>query len=308
MACHAEAHHNEASSRASPFVVQAMAASWDSLCPEMRGHVFAALSLLDLGRAAPTCRDFRAAYTARLSAAHPAAVEAGVSRYGAAFLRTHGIVILRLLRGVDLFSGGSRREGVVRILHDGTLRLGYPSYWGIARHGTVIVQDSYRPVPIPLVQEHFNVRDRWSHPERYGGWPWQFYAGPASDCEGPSLSYTCYLAGEYLCIDMSCGIAQCREAAGALVAICKHVQAVSRLSARISQGPDVKLAVQVIIGSSTSLQHHVDLSEARLDGIAAAFLPLSKVIHVLRFCCPLLRHGLLRNCSLGKLQTILREI
>jgi hypothetical protein len=178
--------------------VQAMAASWDSLCPEMREQVFAALSLLDLGRAAPTCRDFRAAYTARLSAAHPAAVDAGVSFFGEGFLRAHSRLLSRFSRGLDVFSGcdfSARSVQDFHILGDGTVQV-HRDLTGV----------SGRPASV--------VNQYGAYCKRLGVRPHLFDVGPpgyGDPC--PYFGQACHSEGGHLHIRLACEPEHCAQAA-----------------------------------------------------------------------------------------------
>jgi hypothetical protein len=154
------------------------------------------------------CRDFRAAYKARLFAAHPAAVELGVSWFGKAYLRAHSTVVLRLLSGLDLFTGDTvtGRPCSFYILEDGTLETS--QYWCTGASLVTIVSEQ-KPDP--------------TRPGARG-----FYAARVPDPHGrvrPSFVLECSMHDGDVSIAVSCNGVRCREAAGALAAICQYIQA-----------------------------------------------------------------------------------
>jgi hypothetical protein len=174
-----------------------MAASWDSLCPDMKEQIFAPLSLLDLGRAAPTCQDFRAAYKARVSAAHPAAVEAGVSLFGEAFLRELSIQMLGQSRRVQLFARG-----------------GVDVDWWIT------------PSVYDLLEHRKGFS--WSH-YYYGRLQDSFHRFPQMVPDCPTFTIHCVKQGPALRVTVRCDSAHCRQAAGAFAAgafaaVCEYLQ------------------------------------------------------------------------------------
>jgi hypothetical protein len=204
-------------------LVQAMAASWDSLCPDMREQVFAAVGLLDLGRAAPTCRDFRAAYKARLSAAHPAIVGKAVSSVGEAFLKAHSTVMSRLSRDLGPFAGEEY--------------LGQDHFFYKWGDGTLTKQ---RPDCADGVAVGLCRRELWSQ-----------FLGPGlryvslqrpTGPKGMSLRAQCVLKSRALHIIAACDTTNCREAAGELAAVCKYILVEEGGSSSAGHGKALHLA------------------------------------------------------------------
>lgn len=278
-------------------------ATWDALPPEMKDSVFAALTLLDLGRAAPTSREFRAAYQARLAAAHAAVVQKGTSYYGEAFLEAHSTVILRLFWGLDLFSGGTyggqRRHGF-HILKDGTLKHGHPPEGLFLRSSLVFERILIRPTPIIITdgnKEVDHLGDMRPHCFRT--------VPPIGFCRHSFFRLVCYPAGEYMCVHMLCRISECEAAAGALAVMCKHIKAHCGGPAT-QQGQLLKLAVQLEIGVNGYRSRSDLLSEAQGEAIAAALLPLFPLIQVLKFLYLPPEMKVLECASLGKLQDIIQ--
>jgi hypothetical protein len=232
----------------------------------------AALSLLDLARAAPTCRDFRAAYQARVSAAHPAAVEKAVSGLGDAFLKSHVTLVLRLAMGLDLFSGGrflgrdsdSRYLGSAFYIHgDGTLAEMLP---GEYRPEVCLARVSHDAL---CHGDHAFAVDRITKPKcislRIWSGIWRVM--------GPGFPRT--RGSDEVRITWWCQASDCQEAAGELAALCRYVQAEQERC-----GEAFKLTAEFIIGSSRAFVNVGFPSELDLDGIAAALLPLSQLVRI----------------------------
>jgi hypothetical protein len=267
-----------------------MAASWDSLCGNMREQVFAALSLLDLGRAAPTCRDFRAAYKARLSAAHAVAVERAVSYFGEAFLRGHSTLIYRVSRGLELFSGTRYRGQDLRFYmsRDGTLSKTCPDPFD---------------GPCPLLVVCWGSYDQKGRSRR--GFT---VFTELTEHEDPCyFSIYCLKEPGRLRIDVRCGMTQCREAAGAFAAICKYLPAEAGSASRRRRG--TALIPPIVLGfrqSSKDVEGAYP-SGSDVNGIAAALLPLSHVVEIERASWCFINHYItpppLINASIWNLQS-----
>ncbi len=276
--------------------MQAVAGSWDSLCLDTREQVFAALSLLDLGRAAPTCRDFRAAHKARLSAAHPAAVEAGVSLFGEAFLRAHSTLLSRFSRRMDVFSGGAFSGGFVpefHILGNGKVQL----------HSSPAVDGRH---PASRVVEY------WRYSKQHGTRPYLTIVGPLDSADpSPYFGLTCRLGGGYLHICVACDPQHCTQAAGAFAAVCEYLQADQAWLSRQGQDDAWKVAVEFAFTDAetrwpTPLVGHP--TAAQVVDIAAAVLPLSHLAESMTFFLspPDQPDQPLVVSSLGKLEILCR--
>jgi hypothetical protein len=273
-------------------VVQAMTAGWDSLCPDMMGQIFAALSLLDLGRAAPTCRGFRAAFKARLSAAHPAAVEAGVSLFGEAFLRAHSTLLLRMSTGLDLLSGAEfscRQSRRFHILPDGTYQLSYDHPGGGAR-------------PTSCVAQVGRCDNRVVHAQCFSAMPCSDTLGVPYRHPNPYFALACKVGVGYVCICVACEMAYCGQTVGAVAAICGEYL---RESGTWSGAQEV--AVQFVF-KRRPLPHSALPTAAQLDEIAAAMLPLSRMFRAMAFFLVTPGQTAIAHGNLGKLETVCREI
>jgi hypothetical protein len=240
--------------------VQAMEASWDSLCPDMREQIFALLSLLDLGGAAPVSREFSAAYKARLSAAHPAAVEAGVSAFGEAFLRKLTTQIVGPCSGAYLmYSKGADVN------------------WSMSYDATEASSDSWA---------------RLLH--TWGGFPWpplyDYCGRPSRDYhvfseitpECPSFSIRCVKQRGALRVTVICDSAHCREAAGAVAAVCDYLEPELEWSVPRRYGKPLKAALVFQFTHHKGAAVAGYLRQAELNGIAAALLPLSELVDIKR--------------------------
>lgn len=260
--------------------VQTQMAPWDALPPEMKDTVFATLSLLDLGRAAPTCREFRAAYKARLAAANAATVQKAAACVSEAVLRAHSTLILRLFWGVDLFSGGDfggMRYKAFDILDDGTYGVGSRPHLQRPLPVSRVFENQFSPPPMILPDGKRRVH------RSYDTRPQCFTASPPWNVGyHPRFALECYSAGEYICIHVWCRILEFREAAAALALTFKYIEADSGRPAGRQQRQALKLAVQFkfCVDESSPLS---DLSVAHLDDIAAALLPLFPLLRVLQF-------------------------
>ncbi len=181
--------------------LQAMAASWDSLCCNMTDKIFGCLSLLDLGRAAPTCRDFRAAYKACLSAAHLPAVEAGVSCFGEAFVNK---LSRKIWSDAVLF----------QLLSPGKYR-GIDVDWYISHDAPA---GGYSDKPGWLSPRRGLTRARWCE---NGYKPSYFKEFPQMPPGCPSFGIHCVKEDHALRVTVSCFSSHCQETAGALAAVCE---------------------------------------------------------------------------------------
>jgi hypothetical protein len=277
--------------------VQVMMASWGSLCGNMREQVFATLSLLDLGRAAPTCRDFRAAYKARLSAAHPAIVQKAASGIGEAFLRRHGTVMLRLSRGLDLVSGGKYRGP-------------NPFFYTLGNRTLV----KHRPDPVnrfwkPAPKEGF--ASLWGDITP-GVRAVEVLRLNGPQCEG--LQLRCVFESRTLRILAECqGTKHYAEAAGELAFICQYILVERARSSCRGRGEGFELALDFVFDvQGRSENGGWSAVEAELDGIAAALLPLSRVVRIRLMACSNPTEMFTSDRvygqlpSLGKLQAICR--
>jgi hypothetical protein len=152
-----------------------MAAGWDDLCNNVKEKIFALLTLHELARAASISPDFRQASMARLSAAHPAAVELGVRWFGEAYLRAHATVILRLFLGVDLFSGDLLADApAVRSVRDRTAAEEVyarerSESLGVLSCGTLTDGPAVRPAHDRTAIEQVRARERSESPDLYSG-------------------------------------------------------------------------------------------------------------------------------------------
>ncbi len=249
--------------------VQAAVASWDSICPDMKELIFAPLSLRDLGRAAPTSRDFRAAYKARLSAANPAAVAEAVSWFGEAFLRTHATLILRLFSGVDPFSGseGAEEHSLFHILaSDGTLGRGWAQR-NTRQHlsqNTRVGSGSFE-----YIADYRRIRSPTLHPQP----------------EFCSFELACdYRAGDYMFIHVLCRIAHCWKVAGAIGAICEYLLADPEWSARQEECDARQIVVRFPFKCTPGEKvANGNWSGTQVHDIAAATLPLTQLYKSLSF-------------------------
>jgi hypothetical protein len=246
-------------------LVQRVAASWDSLCPDLKEQIFAPLSLPDLGRAAPISRDFRAAYKARLSTAHPAAVDAGISLFGEKFLRDLSTQIIIHARRVHLMYRGG---GDVR--------------WCLSHcspyDGYSNPRCSYPGRSLFCWADYFGL-PKCTHPE-----------SPQIVCPHncPSFSVRCVKQGCALHIKVSCFSAQCREAAAAVAAVCGYLHGeVGSSTPRRCRKP-LKPALFFNVYERDPARVGARPSEGEVSGVVTALLPLSSMVDIRRISWALL--------------------
>jgi hypothetical protein len=225
----------------------------------MKELIFAPLSLRELGRAAPTCQDFRAAYTARLSAAHLAAVEAGFSCFGEAFLRELSIQILGHARRSHLMFRGGGDVG-----------------WCLSH------RQQYNG--------YSESSDGPGYPQVRLSWWNDYYGRPERTCPEfpqiagacPSFSVACVKQGRILRVTANCYSGHRRQVAGAVAAVCGYLEREVGGSTPARCGKPLKPALVFDIYERDPFKVGGRPSEGEIIGVVAALLPLSKVVDIER--------------------------
>jgi hypothetical protein len=273
-------------------LVQAMEESWGSLCCNMMDNIFVSLSLLDLWRAAPTCRDFRAAYKARLSVEHRIAVAKAVPCFGGAFLQALGTLIFRLSNGMDLISG-ERYRGLD------------PNFYMSCAGAFAQSPDAYT-----LGWRSPSRVSCWKTPDSDGFFERKFVVIIERGFVRPALTIHCVRRFRQVHIVVGCEPAHCREAARAVAAVLTHLHVESTSTACRKWGKPLKYAIVFNLAERRATDFVDRPSEADVSGIVAALLPLSTLVEIEQVSWLFRNHfydnGILSRASLWKLQAMCR--